>query len=437
MTSIIASANAAAPTPDSGLWLENVTGERSLQWVHQQNARSTGELAGSNEFAALQDRFLKILDSKERIPYVQKIGDRYYNFWRDAEHIRGIWRRTTLEEYRKTTPAWETVLDLDLLGTAEKESWVWRGARVLKPGNTRCLISLSRGGADAAVVREFDLGTVGFVAGGFTLPESKGELSWIDVDRTYLGPAFDAATMTTSGYPRVIKEWRRGTPMSEAKLVYQGQASDVAVNAFHDPTPGFERDFVYRGVTFYSNEMFLRRNGALVKIAKPDDANADAWREWLLIELRTAWKVGQTTYPAGALLAARFDDFLAGKREFEILFEPTPRSSLEHYSTTKSAVILNVLENVRSKVVISRPGAHGWSKTPMAGLPEFGSIMVSAVDPLDSDEYSMNVTDFLTPASYFMGTLGGKAAEKLKQASSFFDASGMTVSQHEAISKDG
>ena len=149
------------------------------------------------------------------------------------------------------------------------------------------------------MVREFDLGTLGFVAGGFTLPESKSELSWIDVDRIYLGPAFEAATMTNSGYPRVIKEWRRGTPMPEATLVYEGQASDVAVTASHDPTPGFERDFVYRGVTFYSNEMFLRRNGALVKIAKPDDANADAWREWLLIELRTAWKVGETTYPAG------------------------------------------------------------------------------------------------------------------------------------------
>jgi prolyl oligopeptidase len=440
MSSIIASAhstNAASPPPDPGLWLEDVTGERALQWVHQQNERTTGELAGTPEFQAMRDRSLRILDSKERIPYLQKIGDRYYNFWREASHVRGIWRRTTLEQYRKATPAWETVLDLDALGTAEKENWVWRGAQVLRPGNIRCLISLSRGGADAAVVREFDLGTKDFVAGGFTLPESKSELGWIDVDHAYLGPAFDAATRTDSGYPRVVKEWRRGTPLSEATLVYQGQASDVAVTGFHDPTPGFERDFVIRGITTYTNELYLRQGGTLTRIAKPDDADAGAWRQWLLIKLRTPWKVADKTYPGGALLAARFDGFLAGKPEIEVLFEPTPRTSLSHYSTTKSAVILNVLDNVRSKVVIARPDASGWIMTPMAGLPEFGSIMAHAVDDLDSDDYWLNVTDFLTPASYFLGDLDGKEAEKLKQAPSFFDASGMVVSQHEAISKDG
>jgi len=443
MSSAITSANAAAPDP--GLWLEDVTGERALQWVHEQNARSTGELAGTDAFQAMQDRSLKILDSKERIPYLQKIGERYYNFWRDADHVRGIWRRTTLEEYRKANPAWETVLDLDALGATEKESWVWRGAQVLRPGNTRCLISLSRGGADAAVVREFDLGTKGFVAGGLTLPESKSELSWIDTDRAYLGPAFDAGTMTDSGYPRVVKEWRRGTPLSEATLVYEGQASDVAVSGFHDPTPGFERDFVIRGITTYTNEMYLRHGGSLVKIAKPDDADAAAWRQWLLIKLRTPWKIADRTHPAGALLAARFDDFLAGKRQFEVLFEPTPRTSLSHYSTTKSAVILNVLDNVRSKIVVARPGVVGWTMTAMAGLPEFGSITAHAVDDLDSDDYWLNVTDFLTPASYFLGSLdgnarstgSGRAAEKLKQAPSFFDASRMVVSQHEAVSNDG
>jgi prolyl oligopeptidase len=436
MSSIIAPANAASAPPDPGLWLEDVTGERALQWVRQQNQHSTGELANSDEFQGLQKRSLTILDSKERIPYLQKIGGRYYNFWRDAGHVRGIWRRTTFDEYRKAAPAWETVLDLDALGTAEKESWVWRGAQVLRPGNIRCLISLSRGGADAAVVREFDLGTKDFVA-GFSLPESKSELSWIEADRAYLGPAFDASTKTDSGYPRVVKEWRRGTPLSEAMLVYEGKASDVAVNGFHDPTPGFERDFIVRGMTTYTNELYFRQGGTLTKIAKPDDADTNAWRQWLLIKLRTPWKVVDKTYPAGALLAARFDDFLAGKREMDVVFEPTPRTSLSHYSTTRSAVILNVLDNVRSKVVTARPGASGWAMTPMTDLPEFGSIMAHAVDELESDDYWLNVTDFLTPASYFLGDLDGKSAEKLKQAPSFFDASPIVVSQHEAVSKDG
>lgn len=437
MCSILASANAAPPESDPGSWLEDVTGEKSMQWVHQQNARATAELAGSDQFLALQDRFLKILNAKERIPSLQKIGDRYYNFWNDADHVRGIWRRTTLEEYRKPAPAWETVLDLDALAAMEKESWVWKGADILRPANTRCLVSLSRGGADATVVREFDLTAKVFVAGGLTLAESKSELSWIDADRAYLGPAFDPATMTASGYPRLVKEWRRGTPLSEATLVYEGQAGDVGVDAFHDPTPGFERDFVSREITTFTNELYLRRGGSLVKIAKPDDADANPWRQWLLIRLRTPWKVGDTTYPGGALLAARFDDFLAGKREIEVLFEPSPRTSLSHYSTTKSAVILNVLDNVRSKVLVARPGVNAWNRTAMTGLPEFGSIFVGAVDKLNSDEYWMTVTDFLTPASYFRGALDEKTPEKLKQAPSFFDASRMVASQHEAISRDG
>jgi prolyl oligopeptidase len=436
MTAISSFSNAATPQ-DPGLWLEDVTGEQAMKWVRQQNERSTAELAGSSEFKTLDERFLGILNSKERIPFVNRIGDHFYNFWRDAEHVRGVWRRTTLAEYRKADPAWETVLDLDALGAAEKESWVWEGASVLRPGNTLCLVSLSRGGADASVVREFDIANKRFVDGGFTLPESKSNVGWIDADHVYLGMAFDSTTMTTSGYPRVVREWKRGTPVSDATLVYEGQTSDVAVGASHDDMPGFERDFVSRAPTFYTNELWLRRSGKLVKIDKPDDAEASAWREWLLVQLRTAWTTGGKTWPAGALLATRFDDFLAGKREFQALFTPTPRTSLAGYSSTKSALILNVLDNVRSRAFVLRPGSPHWSQAAVAGLPEFGTLSASGVDGRDSDDYWLTLTDFLTPTSLYLGNVGSPAREKLKQTPAFFDGSRHVVSQHEAVSKDG
>lgn len=437
MTAMSLDANAAPPPADPNLWLEEVTGDRAMKWVNDQNARSTGELAGSEEFKTLDQRFLGILDSKERIPYVRRIGAYYYNFWRDAAHPRGLWRRTTLAEYRKDAPTWETVLDLDALGSAEKESWVWEGASVLQPANTRCLISLSRGGADASVVREFDLVSKEFVANGFVTPESKSNLGWIDQDHVYVGMALDSTTMTTSGYPRVVRMWKRGTPLSEAELVYEGDAADVSVGASHDPTPGFERDFVYRGMTFYTNQLFVRRNGELAKLDKPDDAEANAWREWLFVQLRTPWKVGGKSYPAGALLAARFDDFVAGKREFQVLFTPTPRTSLAGYSSTKSAIILNVLDNVRSRLFIARPSGGTWTQTAVTGLPDIGTISANGVDDVDSDDYWLTITDFLTPTSLYLGNVASNDREKLKQTPAFFDGSRHTVTQHEAVSKDG
>jgi prolyl oligopeptidase len=427
----------AAPDDDPGLWLEEVTGKKALDWVARQNQESTRELAGSAEFKAMDARFMDILNSDARIPGVEKIGDRYYNFWRDSKHERGIWRRTTLDEYRKAAPEWETVIDVDSLAKAEGQNWVWEGAAPLAPEYRRCLVSLSRGGADAATFREFDLVTRAFVPDGFTLPESKSEASWIDQDRLYVGLAFDSSTMTTSGYARIMKEWRRGTPLSGATLVYEGQPGDVGVSAWHDDTPGFERDFVYRSITTYTNEQYLRRDGRLIRIEKPDDADAGTFREWLVLRLRTDWSVGGRTYASGALIAIRLEDFLGGKREFDVLFEPTERSSLDGWFTTRNAIVLELLDNVRSRLTVVRPANGAWTRSPVPGLPEFGTISASPVDYRQSDDFWLTITDFLTPSSLSLGAAGGGPVEKLKQTPAFFDASRDTVSQHEAVSKDG
>ena len=248
----------AETTPaDPYLWLEDVTGDKPLAWAKQQNARTDAELAQGPEFAKLQSEILAILDSDANIPYVGKMGDYYYNFWKDAEHERGLWRRTTLEEYRKDEPRWETIIDLDALNRAEGENWVWHGADCLRPDYDRCLVSLSRGGADADVTREFDMTTKQWVKDGFYRPEAKGGMGWIDRDTVFVSTDFGDGSMTTSGYPRIVKTWKRGTPFESATVVYEGKPEDMSIGGYHDDTPGYERNFVSRALAFYNDELYL------------------------------------------------------------------------------------------------------------------------------------------------------------------------------------
>lgn len=428
---------AAADDKDPNLWLEEVTGAKALAWVKERNAESVAELTKKPEFKAMEERLLKILDSKDKIPLISKRGEYYYNFWRDQKNPRGLWRRTTLAEYRKPEPKWETVIDLDALGAAEKENWVWKGATFLQPGYDRVLVSLSRGGADASVVREFDMKTKSFIADGYTLPEAKSQIAWRDRDSVFVGTDFGPGSLTASGYPRVVKEWKRGTKLADAKLVFEGKTQDVAVTGIHDPTPGFERDFIDRAVNFYESELFYRRDGKLIKIEKPGDAEASVHREWLLIRLRTPWTVAGKTFPAGALLATNFDAFLKGERKIDVLFEPTERKSLASFSPTRNHIILNELDNVRSRLYVLTHRDGAWKREELPGVPAFATAGASAVDDEVSDEYWLSVSGYLTPSTLSLGTIGKGAAEQLKQAPAFFDAKGLVVTQHEATSKDG
>lgn len=432
-----ATAGRSQPSDDPYLWLEDVTGEKALAWVKERNAESTGVLAKSDAFKELNERLLKILDSDERIPLVTKEGTRWYNFWRDAKHKRGIWRRTTPEEYRKAKPDWEIVLDLDALAEAEKENWVWKGAHFLKPAYERCLVSLSRGGADATVVREFDVKAKTFVKDGFTLPEAKSEVAWRDLDCIFVGTNFGPGSLTKSGYPRIVKEWKRGTPLTDATMIYEGQPDDVGVNAWRDLTPGYERDFVERMPTFWTNEYFLRRDGKLIKVEKPDDATASVHRDLLFLRLRSEWKVGDKTFPAGALLATDFEAFLKGERHIDTLFQPGERTSLAGYSPTRNHLLVNELDNVHNQIFAFTHKDGRWQREPLPGVLPLGTATASALDPDESDDYFLMVSGYLTPSTLSLGSLTNGGIEKLKELPSFFSAQGLSVSQHEAVSKDG
>jgi prolyl oligopeptidase len=428
----------AANAADPYLWLEGVTDEKALEWVRERNAKAETEIASTPEFQRLEADLRAILDSDARIPSVQKIGNHYYNLWKDKQNPQGLWRRTTLAEYRKADPKWETVIDLDALNAAEKENWVWHGVECLKPQYERCLIALSRGGADADVTREFDLVAKTWVQDGFFRPEAKGGLQWIDADTVYVFTDFGKGTMTESGYPRIVKEWKRGTPMETAKLVYEGKPSDLYISAYRDLSPGFERDFVSRTLAFYNDELYLRgKDGKLTRIDVPNSANKTVNNQWMTLELREAWKLKERSYAAGSLLAIDFDRFMAGDREFDVVFAPDDHTSLSGYTWTKQHLVLTLLDDVKSKIRVMTPiGAGSWRQSLLLGAQEMGTVSVTAVDPDDSNALWMSTTDFLTPTTLSLIEVG-KVPEKLKAMPAYFQTDGLITEQQFATSKDG
>ncbi len=432
--------NSVAAAEDPYLWLEDVEGEKALDWVRSQNAASKDSLESLEGFAQLRDDLRAILDSNDKIPFVREMGGYLYNFWQDANNPRGLWRRTTLESYRSAAPEWELILDLDALNKAEGENWVWAGSDCLRPEYTRCLLSLSRGGADANVTREFDIATKSFVEGGFFRPEAKGGMGWIDLDTVFVYTDFGDGSMTSSGYPRIAKRWKRGTELATAETVYEGQADDMYIAATHDDTPGYERSFVSRTLAFYNDELYLLGDGGtLTRIDAPNSANKSVHKDWLLLELREPLTAGETTYAAGSLLAAKLNAYLAGERSFTVLFQPSDTTSLAGYSFTANHLVLNVLEDVKNRLSVLTPAAEAgqpWASQPLPGAPAFGTVSVSAYDEEKSDLVWMTSTDYLTPTTLYLGELLGEKA-KLKEMPSFFDKEGLEITQGFATSDDG
>ncbi len=422
---------------DPHLWLEDVTGEKALDWVRAQNAKTQTHFESQADFRALESELLEILDSDERIPFVSKRGDFFYNFWRDKNHVRGIWRRTTLDEYRKASPEWEVILDLDKLAEDEGENWVWGGSQLLKPGYDRAIISLSRGGADATVSREFDMKSKSFIEDGFQRPEAKGGMVWVDQDHVFVYTNFGEGSLTTSGYPRIAKLWHRGTPFDEAKVVYEGLPEDMYISAYHDDSPGFERNFVSRTLAFYNDELYLVGDDLkLSQIDAPNSANKGVYKQYLLLELREPWEVNGKSFAAGSLLVSNFDDFMEGKREFDVAFEPSENTSLASFAPTKDHLLLNVLEDVKNRIYVLTDSDEGWKREPLTGAPEIGTVSVSPVDADESNEFWMTSSGYLTPTTLSYGEVGSQP-EQLKQLTPLYDASGLEVSQHFATSKDG
>jgi len=429
---------------DPFIWLEEVEGEKALAWVDAKNKDSLSYLQKISSYKDLFDKNLAVYDSEERIESPQMIGGDIYNFWRDANNTRGILRRTTINDYLSGTPKWKTVLDIDAIAKAEDKNWVYKGRQCLAPDYTRCILNLSDGGTDAVVRREYDLNTQSFIEDGFITPESKGNVAWLDKDHLLIATDFGENSMTDSGYPSITKLWKRGTSLSQAKKVFEGEKEDVGVWGNVIVTPEGDYPLVIRAKTFYTSELYFikvsddRSDIKTVKLDLPEDFGFDGltgiFKEQMLVQTKSDWNVGGKTLSQGTLASIGFDNFLGGKRNFTVIREPTERSSIASVSNTKDSLIVSVLDNVRSEFH-KYEYAHGkWSHSAV-DTPELGSLsLVSAND--DSNQFFYTYNGFLSPTSLYHVDDDGKS-QKLDSLPDFFDASPYKVQQFETESKDG
>lgn len=425
---------------DPNLWLEQVDSPRSLDWVRAHNVRTAKRFEQLPVFGQLENQLLRALDNPARIAHVERMGGLYYNFWRDADHPRGLWRRIKPEDYGGPAAVWETVLDLDALAVHEKENWVWKGAQCEPHGSGRCLISLSRGGADAVVVREFDLVGGGFVANGFQLPEAKSRVAWQDPDAIFVGTDYGQGSLTDSGYPRIQKLWRRGTPLVEAQIVLEGEAADVSVSAWAEESLGQRYEILQRATSFYTSKTWLREGGKLLLLDIPEDASVAFFGTQMLLQLRSALQVeGHPAYPGGSLLAIDLAAFRAGKRDFQSLFSPGPESAITGLIRTRQRLILSLLDRVKGRLLEYAFSDGRWQSRAVEA-PAFGSLQImNATESVAdlSDEYFLQVIDFITPESLYLMQAGQDARKLFARQPALFDPAGLKVSQYEAVSKDG
>ncbi|MBX9707059.1 MAG: prolyl oligopeptidase family serine peptidase [Caulobacteraceae bacterium] len=434
---------ATTDASDPYLWLEEVEGDRALAWVGEQNRRSLGTLQGDPRYQQLHDQALAILESRDRIPAPGFThSGMISNFWQDATNIRGVWRRTTLDSYRTDAPQWETVLDIDALSAAEGKNWVYRGANCLPPEERLCLVSLSDGGKDAVTVREFDSVTRTFVEGGFELPESKGGVTWVDQDTLLIARDFGEGSMTTSGYPMIVKRLRRGQSLDQAETIFTGQPTDVSVGAstLRDADGVVQAVLINRGVSFYESETHvLNADGTTTQLRLPAKADISAFVQGqLVVSLKEDWTApsGQS-FLTGDVVAWTLSDWLADQSAAaQLVIRPGEREAIEGMNATRNSLVVALFENVRGSVYVYRPNPSGeWARTRL-DLPQNVTVGVGSASDRD-DQVFVSAAGYLTPSTLYLADAATGELAPVKSLPSKFDADGLTVQQFEARSADG
>lgn len=425
----------SAPLPDDPfLWLEEVEGEKALQWVADRNAASDAALGAGAQYEALFAEALDILDSDARIPYGSLRGGYVYNFWRDETHIRGLWRRASLESYKTEAPDWEPILSIDALAEREGENWVFKGADCLPPAYERCMVRLSRGGKDAAVQREFSIADKGFVDGGFEIAEAKSGVAWADEDTLLVGTDWGEGSLTASGYARIVKRWRRGAPLADAETLFEGEAADVSVSAATSHDAGAATSFIIRSKTFFESEIHILKDGlkdgGLVRLPLPPRASIAAiFRGRALVTLQEPWTHQGTAYAKGDLVALDLNDLGA-----ELVYAPGPRQAVQGVAAAKDAVYVQILDNVAGKIAAFTPTETGWARRDLA-LPENGIVSIVSANS-DRSDLMVRFNSPVRPDTLFYMDPAG-AITPIKSLPALFDASGVVVEQREAVSTDG
>ena len=435
-----ATADLTPDSPDPYSWLEDIHGAKPVAWAKEQTAKSLAVLKSDPDYQKDHDSILKILDANDRIAMGELDHGDVFNFWQDAGHSRGLWRKTTIADYRSAAPHWDVLLDVDALDAAEKTPWVWQGADCA-PGFKRCLVRLSPGGSDASVVREFDPNAKTFFAHGFTLPVAKSDATYVDPDTILFATDFGPGSMTAASYPRIVKLWRRGQKLTDAKTVYEATATDIAARpvVFHGPYGTIT--LVEHNLTFFTNEyLYVLPDGGTVKLPLPLGADLKGVTAGnLVFTLRDAWTPPGATKPfaQGALIAFPVKPFVLGKMPptFALLYAPDARSTVDSVSAGRDAVYAAIFTNVTGSVHAFRPAADGtWSDTKL-NLPEGGSTGIVSTNDWGPGAY-FSYESFLKPVTLYEYDGTGEPKE-IKSEPARFDASNLVSDQFWAISADG
>jgi prolyl oligopeptidase len=435
-----AGAGATDAEVDPYLWLEDVDGARAMAWVNAENAKTLKVLESDPRYPDLHAAALKVAETQDRIPVPRFLAGDIYNFWQDAAHVRGLWRKTTLADYRNPTPRWSTVLDLDALAKSESANWVWEGSDCLHPAEARCLISLSDGGEDAVTVREFDLPQRDFASRGFALPKSKQSDTWVDQDRLLIASDFGPGTLTASGYPYIVKSLKRGEPLSAAREVFRGRPEDVGVDlgTLVDGA-GHTAVLITRGVSFFESKVYLLGASGPQQLSMPLKVEIKALlANRLVFTVNEPWDVNGVHFDQGALLSLDLAKAAADPRHPHptLVYAPGPRESLGDVGATRRHLIVTLYENVKGRACLFAPAADGGWTGRKLDLPDNASIALVDAD-LKSDAAFLNVTGFLMPTSLWLVDAADTSVAKVKQLPPQFESSTSVVEQFEATSKDG
>lgn len=423
---------------DPYLWLEQVDDEKALDWVRAENEATAERLKSNPLFEELYTEAKAILNSASRLPEVQQKDDWLYNFWRDQNNPRGIYRRTTLAEFGKDNPAWEVVIDIDALNVKENKQWVFKGMDCLPKHPENCLVQLSPGGGDATVTREFNSLNKSFVNNGFYIPLSKGSASWIDTDTLFVATNFGEGSMTDSGYPRMVKRWKRGTPLAAASLVYEAESTSVSAGASRLRSSGADIDLIQDGKTFWTAERYQLINGNKQHLELPISATINgAFQGRLIISLKQDWIRGDTTYPQGAILIADTTALLTGgKGQIDVMIEPDETTVVQSVHATDATVLVTVLENVRGRIYRYEPGTEGqWHRT-LVNFPDNGSLEITSTDDASGNFFAHYESFTSPPALYYVASENWQP-QKIKSQAPSFDGSRYRTEQYFATSADG
>jgi prolyl oligopeptidase len=438
---LFAAAAAQAPEPsDPYIWLEDVHGDRAMEWVKAENAKTSAVLDTDALFQKLFSDAKTIAESKDRIPQPNLLHGAIYNFWQDAEHVHGIWRRTNLADYQTARPHWQTVIDLDALSKAENANWFWKGARCAEPSQRRCMVALSDGGEDATTLREFDLDSRQFVDGGLSFPRGKQSYAWETEDTLLAAREWTAGELTQSGYPYVVKRIKRGASLPEATEIFRGTADDVMVTPFalSDDT-GHRAAFVRRAVSFFEYEHYLLAGNSLKKLALPLKCNVIGMlRGQLIVDVNEDWKLGGTSLPEGSLIALDLAAVKADPAHLHpvTIYKPSDRQALASAELTRNHVLVHVLDEVNGRAYsYTMNSRHRWTRAPLP-IPNNASVDLAATDA-HSDTAFVSIAGFLSPTRLMLVDLNKNTLTEAKSLPAKFDASKDVVEQFQATSSDG